>query len=78
MRLRYFAAAAEMTGRHEQDVDGPITMGQLRAWLESEYGPVFAQVLRRSSLLVDGHRPGDDDALPDGATVDVLPPFAGG
>lgn len=78
LTLRYFAAAAELAGRHEQEVSGPNTLGQLRAWLAAEHGPEFARVLSRSSVLVDGNRPGDDEPLPVGVPIDILPPFAGG
>jgi molybdopterin converting factor small subunit len=35
-------------------------------------------VLEVAALLVDGQTVDDHAALPDGAVVDVLPPFAGG
>jgi len=42
-------------------------------------GPALARVLSVSSFLVDGTVcRSATAALPDGATVDVLPPFAGG
>lgn len=78
LTVRYFAAAAEHAGLHEQEVTGPHTLGQLRAWLTAEHGPEFARVLDCSSVLVDGSRPGDDDPLPPGVPIDILPPFAGG
>ncbi|WP_407358289.1 MoaD/ThiS family protein [Microbacterium sp. LTA6] len=78
MKLRYFAGAADAAGREEQQVHGPITLGALRVVLSTEHGPEFADVLGRCSLLVDGTRGGDDVVVPDDATVDVLPPFAGG
>ena len=44
--------------------------------------PRIEQVLRRSSFLVDGAPAGTRDPatidLPEGAVVEVLPPFAGG
>ena len=78
MRLRYFAGAADAAGREEQQVEGPITIGQLRATLSAEHGPEFAGVLGRCSMLVDGVRGADDVLVADTATVDILPPFAGG
>lgn len=78
MRLRYFAGAADAAGREEQHFDGPITIGELRAALSAEHGPEFASVLGRCSMLVDGVRGADDALVADTATVDVLPPFAGG
>jgi molybdopterin converting factor small subunit len=45
----------------------------------ADHGEALARVLAACSLLLDGlavHERGAE--LPDGATVDVLPPFAGG
>ncbi|SEB88502.1 Molybdopterin converting factor, small subunit [Paramicrobacterium humi] len=78
MRIRYFAGAADAAGREEGSLAGPITLGALRTALTAEHGAEFARVLGRCSLLVDGSRLTDDDTVPDAATVDVLPPFAGG
>ena len=78
MRIRFFAGAADAAGRREQQVDGPLALGDLRVRLADDLGPEFAAVLGRCSLMVDGTR-GDDTAVAsDSATVDVLPPFAGG
>jgi molybdopterin converting factor small subunit len=38
----------------------------------------LSAVIATSSFLVDGRTHAIEDALPDGAVVDVLPPFAGG
>ena len=38
----------------------------------------FTRVLAACTLMCEGRRIGATDALPDGAVVDVLPPFAGG
>ncbi len=47
--------------------------------LADRYGEPLARVLDRSSYLVDGVACHDRTApLPADATVDVLPPFAGG
>jgi molybdopterin synthase sulfur carrier subunit len=79
MRIRYFAGAADAAGREESALSGPLGAAQLREALASAHGPEFARVLGRCSLLVDGVRLGSEDAqVPDAATVDVLPPFAGG
>lgn len=73
------------------DADGPAvpagpaaaaatvgSVGALRALLVARH-PGLGDVLPRCSLLVGGVRSSDDAApLPAGATVDVLPPFAGG
>jgi molybdopterin converting factor small subunit len=79
VRIRFFAAAADAAGLDETTVDGPLSVGSLRAALVSAHGPEFERVLGRCSLLADGTRLDSQDALvPDSATVDVLPPFAGG
>ncbi|MGO3326187.1 MoaD/ThiS family protein [Gordonia sp. (in: high G+C Gram-positive bacteria)] len=78
MKIRYFAGAADAAGRRDQDVAGPLPLTALRTALADEHGPEFAAVLGRCSLMVDGARADDDVVAADSATVDVLPPFAGG
>ena len=76
--VRYFAAAAEAAGTASEPVDA-ATLGGLVDTITTGRDERFAAVLGRCAVLVDGRR-GDDPAtpLPAGATVDVLPPFAGG
>ncbi|MFC6354613.1 MoaD/ThiS family protein [Luethyella okanaganae] len=77
-RVRYFAAAAEAAGLDEETIDA-VSFGELSAEIVRLHGPGLEAVLRRCSLLVDGVRTdGADAAIADAATVDVLPPFAGG
>jgi molybdopterin synthase sulfur carrier subunit len=78
VRIRLFAGAAEAAGRREQQVAGSMTLGELRRALSAGNGVEFPAVLARCSLMVDGVRLSDDTVVPDTATVDVLPPFAGG
>ncbi|EGD55130.1 MoaD/ThiS family protein [Gordonia neofelifaecis] len=78
MIIRYFAGAAEAAGRKEQTVDGELTVGDLKELLSGALGPEFARVLTCCSVLVDGTRATDETFAGSGATVDVLPPFAGG
>ena len=78
--VRYFAAAAEAAGVEEETLaasDAGSTVGQLRELLVGRYGAAMARVVANGSFLVDGvvQR---DGAAPLGASVDVLPPFAGG
>jgi molybdopterin converting factor small subunit len=78
--VRYFAAARAAAGSSEEAVPAG---GQSLAWLIDEltqrHGPGLAKVLAVASFLVDGVAWHDrETALPAGATVDVLPPFAGG
>ena len=78
--VRYFAAAAEAAGLEEETLApgaAGATVGELREWLVESYGAPMARVVANGSFLVDGvvQR---DSAAPLGASVDVLPPFAGG
>lgn len=74
--VRYWAGARRAAGRREEQVTAS-DLRALRAVLSER--ATLAPVLAASSLLVDGTAPTSDDApLPDGAVVDVLPPFAGG
>jgi molybdopterin converting factor small subunit len=73
--VRFFAAARDAAGRSAVEVAaGPI--GARLAGLG--LGARFDEVLAVSSLLCDGRRLELDDPVEAGATVDVLPPFAGG
>jgi sulfur-carrier protein len=78
--VRYFAAAAEAAGVEEETLavaDAGTTVAELRDLLVDRYGAPMARVVANGSFLVDGvvRR---DGAAPLGASVDVLPPFAGG
>ena len=76
--VRYFAGAAEAAGCEQEAVEAS-TLGSLRDAMVTLHGDALARVLGRCSLLIDGQR-ADAPAtpVPAGATVDVLPPFAGG
>jgi molybdopterin synthase sulfur carrier subunit len=78
LRIRYFAAAAEIAGVEEETFEtSAATAGELKAELRTRFGGGMDRVLRGGSLLVDGVvRRNDDVAL--GSTVDVLPAFSGG
>ncbi|WP_336658685.1 MoaD/ThiS family protein [Leucobacter sp. USHLN153] len=76
--VRYFAAAADAAGTEQESLElGAATLDELSAQLSDRYGAEMERVLRSGSFLVDGtvRRDGGDIA---GATVDVLPAFAGG
>ena len=76
--VRYFAAAEEAAGRAEERIELPEpTLGALRAELAERYGAEMERVLRSGSFLVDAVVSRDPERRI-GATVDVLPPFAGG
>ena len=81
--LRYWAAAKEAAGRTDEPYDATTLAEALNAARERHADrPRFAQVLERSSFLIDGAPVGVRDhaavALADGNVVEVLPPFAGG
>ncbi|MEV0560702.1 MoaD/ThiS family protein [Dactylosporangium sp. NPDC050588] len=75
--VRYFAGARAAAGVPEEKVEA-ATLGELVAVLTHDR-PRLASVLTACSFLVDGTSWRDREAaLPATATVDVLPPFAGG
>jgi len=84
--LRFFAAARAVVGRDELLVElGPDERPTLAAHLwhvrpaEGRSAEEFRDVLLRCSFLVDGLTTRDrEELVPDGAVVDVMPPFAGG
>ena len=81
--IRYWAAAKAAAGVAEEAYEAANLAEVLAAALDRHAGrPEFARVIARSSFLVDGTPVGtrspDAVGLADGATVEVLPPFAGG
>ncbi|MFD1502743.1 MoaD/ThiS family protein [Streptosporangium lutulentum] len=78
--IRYWAAAKDAAGVAEEsfeaatlaELTGKVTLGR----------DELARVMRRASFLVNGDPVGtrahDTIVFADGATVEVLPPFAGG
>lgn len=77
--IRYFAAAADAAGREHEVLEFPAgaTLGDLKIELEQRYGAPMARVTRSGSFLVE-RSVRRDAAFPLAASVDVLPPFAGG
>lgn len=81
--VRYWAAAKDAAGCGEERVEA-MTLAEALAVVRSRHADRsrFARVLAQCSLLIDGNPAsrGDPEAVPlvDGATVEVLPPFAGG
>jgi sulfur-carrier protein len=75
--VRYFAGARAAAGTTEEKVDAS-SLADLVTKVSLDR-PRLAEVLRACSFLVDGLAWKDRSApLPSSATVDVLPPFAGG
>lgn len=77
--IRYFAGARAAAGVPEEVVPAGWSLEKLSADLTARHGTGLGRVLQIASFLVDGVTWHDQQAmLPAGATVDVLPPFAGG
>lgn len=78
LEVRYFAGARAAAGTSAETVEA-ASLDDLVAVLSERHGEKLALVLKAASFLVDGLACHDRRAaLPAGATVDVLPPFAGG
>ncbi|GAA0394080.1 thiamine biosynthesis protein ThiS [Acrocarpospora corrugata] len=77
--VRYWAAAKEAAGVAEEIFDAE-NLGELVTKITKN--PDLARVVVRCSFLVNGDPAGTRDPnlvdLPEGAVVEVLPPFAGG
>ncbi|SIN27219.1 MoaD/ThiS family protein [Micromonospora cremea] len=79
LTIRYFAGARAAAGRSEEVTAAGRSLDDLTVELAQRHGDRMAAVLRVASFLVDGVTCHDRQApLPSGATIDVLPPFAGG
>jgi len=75
--IRWFGAAAEAAGS-DVEPTAADTLGAALAAAASAH-PALEPVLPRCSVLLDGVRVSDPGTLVGaGATIDVLPPFAGG
>ena len=76
--VRYYAGARAAAGTTAESASA-ATLAELRTELVARHQPRFATVLAACSFLVDGQAARDDATeLPAGATIEVLPPFAGG
>ncbi|OKL55008.1 molybdopterin synthase sulfur carrier subunit [Bowdeniella nasicola] len=80
LRIRYFAGAAQAAGTHETTV--AVADGQTLASLCDTLAAGnerLEKVLAVSSFVIDGVVTKDRNALVSkAATLDILPPFAGG
>ncbi|MEV4412466.1 MoaD/ThiS family protein [Catellatospora sp. NPDC049609] len=77
--VRYFAGARAAAGVSEERLPAGQDLTQLVKELSAAHGHALGRVLLSASFLVDGLAWHDRRApIPSGATVDVLPPFAGG
>lgn len=83
MRVRYWAAIRAAAGQSTDEVSPGSLVQVLDHVAAAHAGSArFAQVLSTCSVLVDeqpvGARDRTEVEVPPGATVDLLPPFAGG
>jgi sulfur-carrier protein len=85
IRVRYWAAAKAAAGTDSDDVavNGPVTLAELRAAVAALHpGTRLAEVLAACSTLVGEQPVGLADpasyVVEPGASVEFLPPFAGG
>ena len=73
--VRLFAAAADVVGTKQLNLDATTGADSVTQLSDAQ---TTANVISRCSFLVDGARATEETTLAPGATVDVLPPFAGG
>ena len=77
--VRYFAGARAAAHGISTEPAQACSVDELTQLLTNRHGERLGLVLRSASFLVNGLTCHDRlSALPPGATVDVLPPFAGG
>jgi sulfur-carrier protein len=75
--VRYWAGARAAAGVDEDAFDHCPTVGSATAAVVARR-PALEPIVRVSTLLLDGHVVTPQTALPPGAVLEVLPPFAGG
>lgn len=78
--VRFFAGAAEAAGTGHASLEVPegATVDTVVATLRDGAGERLTKVLDVATWLLDGRRTEGSATVPAGATVDCLPPFAGG
>jgi molybdopterin converting factor small subunit len=79
--IRYFAAARAAAGVETEPLElrEDATVDDALAAIRERHGAELARVLDRCSFLLDEVAVRDRSAIvPAGATLDILPPFAGG
>jgi molybdopterin synthase catalytic subunit len=79
LTVLYFAAAREAAGvaREVLDAAGPLTVRELRALLVARHAGL-ARVLPRCRVAGAEEMADDDQPVPDGAEIALIPPVAGG
>jgi molybdopterin converting factor small subunit len=79
VRLRLFARARDLAGADAVTLELPpgATVRDLRAALGGAH-PALGSLLERSAVAVNGEFGGENDAIPAGAELALLPPVSGG
>jgi molybdopterin synthase sulfur carrier subunit len=81
LTVRYFAGARAAAGVPDESIEltGESTVADVLTLVHERHGEKLGRVLAASSFLLDGVAVRDRGvAVPPGAMLDVLPPFAGG
>ncbi|WP_250000502.1 MoaD/ThiS family protein [Actinoplanes sp. M2I2] len=79
LTVRYFAGARAAVQGTRSEVAEAASLEELKQRLTDRHGERLGVVLKAASFLVDGLACHDQAApLPADATIDILPPFAGG
>jgi sulfur-carrier protein len=79
LTVRYFAGARAAANGARSEPAEAATLDELKQQLTDRHGERLGVVLKAASFLVDGLTCHDQAApLPADATIDILPPFAGG
>ncbi|OXM72006.1 MULTISPECIES: MoaD/ThiS family protein [Amycolatopsis] len=79
--VRYFASARAAAGVEEEVLQLPAgaSVAEAVVALRDRHPETLPRILQAASFLVDGVAVRDPSRpLPEGAELDVLPPFAGG
>lgn len=74
--VRYWAAARAAAGTDSEALSGASVREVVDAAVAAH--PDLVRVAAVATFLLDGRAVGRDEPVPDGSTVEVLPPFAGG
>ena len=74
--VRYWAAARAATGTESEERAGATVGEVVDAAVRAH--PDLGRVARVASFLLDGRKVAREQLVMPGATVEVLPPFAGG
>jgi molybdopterin converting factor small subunit len=74
--IRYWASARAAAGCDDERFGGHHVGDVLEAAVAAHTG--LGDVLRVSTILLDGRQVTASELLSEGATIEVLPPFAGG